>query len=197
MNRKKKPFVIFNLLLIIIVLTATGSLILPTSPSALYWASLPPYNVLWPLWSDVLSPVNPVSGIATPLVSALTRNTILPVQPCLAWDPCQPGGSGLPWLLYNTPAALGSGLLFYDPFYGMNAWPPSYMLDPVTSAPSPIALPLGWSLLLPTDFKDLAWYVPLGNAYYANRFGLPFTGLLTSVDIWGLTPLALLPPSVI
>jgi hypothetical protein len=69
------------------------------------------------------------------------------------------------------------------------------MLDPVTGAPAPIALPLGWSVLLPTDLIE--WYVPLANAYYANQFGIPQTGLLTAVDIWGLTPLALLPPSVI
>ena len=162
-----------------------------------YWAALPPYNVLWPLWSDVLSPENPITGLHTPLVTALTRNTILPIQPALAWDPCQPAGSGIPWALYNTPATLGAGLLFYDPFYGMNPWPPSYMLDPITGAPAPIALPLGWSVLSPTPFKGLAWYIPLANAYYANQFGLPLSGLLTAVDIWGLTPLALLPPSII
>ena len=183
----------------IIVFFALVAAILICSPviHSQYWAALPPYNVLWPLWSDILSPVNPTTGLATPLVPALTRNTILPVQPVLAWDPCQPSGSGIPWLLYNTPAPLGPGLLFYDPFYGLNSWPPSYMLDAITGAPSPIALPLGWSVLLPTDPKNLQWYLPLANAYYANRFGLPLTGLLTAVDIWGLTPLALLPPSVI
>ena len=194
---KKKPFMICHLLLFIFILVVTGSLFISPSGHAQYWAAIPPYNVLWPLWSDVLSPQNPATGLPTPLVAALNRNTILPVQPCLAWDPCQPGGSGIPWLLYNTPAPLGPGLLFYDPFYGLNSWPPSYMLDPVTGAPAPIALPLGWSVLLPTDLKGLNWYLPLANAYYANQFGLPLTNLLTAVDIWGLTPLGLLPPSVI
>jgi hypothetical protein len=194
---KKKPFIICNLLLIIFILVMAGSLIISPSGQAQYWAALPPYNVLWPLWSETLSPINPATGLATPLVPALPANAILPVQPVLAWDPCQPSGSGIPWLLYNTPAPLGPGLLFYDPFYGLNSWPPSYMLDPVTGAPAPISLPPGWSVLLPTALDGLEWYLPLANAYYANQFGLPLTGLLTAVDIWGLTPLALLPPSVI
>ncbi len=159
--------------------------------------------MLWPLWSPPLvTDFNPDPLVllgTTPIIPALTRNTILPVQPLLAWDPCQPGGSGIPWLLYNSPLPLGPQLLFYDPFYGLNPWPPSYMLDPVTGAPAPISLPLGWSILLPTALKSLNWYLPLANAYYANLFGLslPDLGLLTAVDIWGLTPLALLPPSII
>ena len=195
MYRKKKIFIVFNILVFVFIFVTLADF--TVTIQAQYWTPLPPYNVLWPLWSPALSPVDPITGLAAPLVTSLTRNAILPVQPVLAWDPCQPSGSGIPWLLYNTPAPLGPGLLFYDPFYGMNSWPPSYMLDPVTGAPAPISLPLGWSVLLPTALGGLEWYVPLANAYYANQFGLPLTGLLTSVDIWGLTPLASLPPSVI
>lgn len=67
---------------------------------AQYWTTLPPYNLLWPLWSPPLSPVDP-----TPLISDLIDNTILPVQPAIIWDP-----------ILNT-------------IYGINPWPPSYLLD--------------------------------------------------------------------
>ncbi len=183
-------------IIILLVITAV-ILICSTAIHAVYWAALQPYNVLWPLWSDVLSPVNLATGQAAPLVNALTRNTILPVQPCIAWDPLQPGGSGLPWALYNTPPPFGPGLLFYDVFYGLNSWPPSYMLDPATGAPAPIALPAGWSVLLPTALKGIQYFIPLANAYYNYQYGVPIASLLTAADIWGLTPLALLPPSVI
>ena len=153
------------------------------------WAAMPPYNVLWPLWSPALSPGG------TPLVTNVTKNTVLPVQPALAWDPLQPGGSGIPWALYNTPAALGGGLLYHDIYYGLNPWPPKYMLDATTGAPAPITLPAGWSVLLPTALKGLQFYIPLANAYYSYQYGVPISSLLTSADIWGLTPLALLPPS--
>ena len=159
------------------------------------WAAMPPYNVLWPLWSPALSPGG------TPLVTNLTKNTVLPAQPCLAWDPLQPGVAGviglagLPWALYNTPAAFGGGLLYHDIYYGLNPWPPSYMVNATTGAPAPITLPAGWSVLLPTALKGLQFYIPLANAYYSYQYGVPITSLLTSADIWGLTPLALLPPS--
>ncbi|MGA1795680.1 MAG: hypothetical protein ACMUIL_07455 [bacterium] len=191
MYKGRHDSIVLCALIIFIVIGMGFSLV-----HAQYWAALPPYNVLWPLWSDILSPIDPVTGLATPLVNAITRNTILPIQPVMAWDPVQPSGAGIPWLLYNTPAALGNQLLFYDVFYGLNQWPPSYLVDSATGVPNPIALPLGWSLLLPTDLKNLQWYLPLANTYYSNIYGVPLTSLLTAVDIWGLTPLALLPPSV-
>ena len=42
------------------------------------WEPLPPYNLLWPLWSPVLSPPDPVTGEPTPLVDSLYENTVLP-----------------------------------------------------------------------------------------------------------------------
>ncbi|MGA1864012.1 MAG: hypothetical protein ACMUHX_03010 [bacterium] len=53
---------------------------------AQYWAALPPYNLLWPLWSPILSPPDPITGLPSPLTTELTSSTILPVQPGLAWD---------------------------------------------------------------------------------------------------------------
>ena len=88
-------FIIF----IIFALTVSGGLLRPVEVDARYWEILPPYNVLWPLYSPPLSPIDPVSGVATPLISELTANTILPVQPGIAWDPSQ----DVYWLLYNTP----------------------------------------------------------------------------------------------
>jgi len=67
-----------------------------TVVQAQYWQALPPYNTLWPLWSPPLSPINPLSGLPTPIVSNLRPSTVLPVQPGLTWDP----NMEYPWLLY-------------------------------------------------------------------------------------------------
>jgi hypothetical protein len=175
---------------------------MPISTQAQYWAAIPPYNVLWPLFSPVLSPIDPLTGLPTPLVSSLTNNTILPVQPALVFDPCQPNVEGMGFLVYNTPPAFGTGLTYWDPYYGLNPWPPSYMLDPITGAPLPIALPIGWSVydvgsLL--ELKHFEWFVPLGNAAFSLKFGVPFTSLLTPADIWGnlILPVAALPTPII
>ncbi|MGA1842228.1 MAG: hypothetical protein ACMUIU_16530 [bacterium] len=195
MYRTKKSFIIFNILIFVFIFVTIAGFIVTIQ--AQYWTPLPPYNVLWPLWSPVLSPVDPITGLATPLVTSLTRNTILPTQPGLAWDPCQPGVEAFPWLLYNTPLAFGGGLTYWDVYYGMNPWPPEYMLDPVTGAPITIALPLGWTLLLPTSLSHFGWFVPLSNAIFSYRYGVPIADLLTTADIWGFTPLAALPPPII
>ena len=177
-------------------------LIFPQNAEPQYWAAMPPYNVLWPLFSPVLSPIDPVTGLPTPLVTSLTNQTVLPVQPALVFDPCQPNVEGMGFLVYNTPPAFGSGLTYWDPYYGLNAWPPSYMLDPVTGAPLPIALPLGWSVydagsLL--ELKHFEWFVPLGNAAFSLAFGVPYSSLLTTGDIWGnlILPLTALTPPII
>ncbi|MGA1865211.1 MAG: hypothetical protein ACMUHX_09130 [bacterium] len=191
----KKSFIIFNILIFAFTFVTIAGFIVTIQ--AQYWIPLPPYNVLWPLWSPALSPVDPITGLAAPLVTSLTRNTILPVQPSLAWDPCQPGVEAFPWLLYNTPLAFGGGLTYWDVYYGMNPWPPEYMLDPLTGAPITISLPLGWSLLLPTSLSEFGWFVPLGNAIFSYRYGVPISSLLTTADIWGFTPLAALPTPII
>ena len=201
MYREKKLFIIFNILIFIFILVTSVDLIIPTSNHALYWTNLPPYNVLWPLWSPPLvTDFNPDPLVlvgTTPIITELTRNTILPVQPGLAWDPCQPGVEAFPWLLYNTPLAFGGGLTYWDVYYGMNPWPPEYMLDPVTGAPITLALPLGWTLLGPTSLSHFGWFVPLGNAIFSNRYGVPIADLLTTAELWGFTPLAALPTPII
>ncbi|MGA1869690.1 MAG: hypothetical protein ACMUJM_14230 [bacterium] len=182
--------------ILIFTIVVACALITPLSIQAQYWAAMPPYNVLWPLWSPALSPADPITGITVPVVTTLTKDTILPIQPALAWDPCQPAGTGVPWLLYNTPATLGGGLLYWDLYYGLNAWPPSYMLDPATGAPAPIALPVGWSVLLPPKLDSLAPVIPIGNLVYSSRYLVPLSSLLTTADIFGLPALATLPPPI-
>ena len=141
------------------------------------WINLPPYNTLWPLWSSVLSPLNAL-GIPTPLVSSLKPDTILPVQPCLTWDP----NLNYPWLLYNTPL----GMTHYDPLFGIDLWPPAYLLDPF-GIPLPINLSLikGWSLLKPTSTSWLSATLPVANNAYYSSYP-QFAPLLTTSLIAGL-----------
>ena len=157
------------------------------------WVAMPPYNVLWPLWSPILSPLN-AAGIPTPLVTELTRNTILPVQPCIAYDPYildlpgpatgWPMGWQPPWLLYNGPA----GLLFFDTLYGLNPWPPPSFLDAATGAPIPITLPLLYSLSPLPDLKETQYIFELANLTYllgyGDILGVAPASLLTFADIW-------------
>ena len=128
------------------------------------WAPLPPYNTLWPLWSPILSPPNPLTGVPTPILSSLTGNTVLPLQPGLTLDP----RNDYPYLLYNTLL----GMAYFDPLYGVNLWPPRNLLDPILGTPLPINLGLikGWSTLAPTSTSWLTSYVPVGNNAYYNSY---------------------------
>ena len=161
-----------------------------SSVQAQYWQALPPYNLLWPLWSPALSPADPVTGVPTPLVSTLTSGSILPSQPALFWDPSYT----LPYLLYNIPISYGGGMVYFDPYFGLNPWPPSYLLDPITGDPAPISLSTGFAALSPTSLLTTTVYY--ANLLYISKYpylglGLlnPITDLLTPGEIWGLTPL--------
>ena len=79
MMRKKCLFLIFTF---IMAWALVGS-----SALAQDWAIMPPYNLLWPLWSPVYSPTNPATGLPTPLLSEITSTTILPVQPVYLFNP--------------------------------------------------------------------------------------------------------------
>ncbi|MGA1844762.1 MAG: hypothetical protein ACMUIS_09405 [bacterium] len=173
-------------LLCIIILTIfmVMSITFRSMAGADTWAPLPPYNVLWPLWSPALSPIDPTTGVPIPLVGSLNASTVLPVQPGLVWNPA----ISYPYLLFNVPG----GLAYYDPLFGINSWPPDYMLDPVTGNPLPIDLPLGWNLLPPTDPLWLNSNVPIANLAYigayqgyalqALSYGLPVN--LSGLDPW-------------
>jgi hypothetical protein len=142
------------------------------------WWPLPPYNTLWPLWSPTLSPPN-FLGIPIPIVSSLTKKTVLPVQPGLTWDPVN---QKYPWLLYDTP----SGMVYYDPVFGINLWPPSYLLSPL-GTPLPLNLSaVKWSTLLPTATSWLSANVPTANNTYYTTYP-QFAPLLTTSAIAGLT----------
>jgi hypothetical protein len=187
----KSSSLMFMILASIILIMAV--LLFFTSGLAQYWTALPPYNILWPLWSPALSPIDPVTGLTTPLITTLTKNTVLPVQPALVWDPSYIIGSDpgqVPYLLYNTPPEFGFGLLYYHDIYGLNPWPPNYLLDPITKEPLPLSLPLGWSILSPYALGEFEYYVPIANLFYATTFGLTgqaFLDLLQPWDIWGPT----------
>jgi len=170
-------------ILMMAILVAIGIIGTPLS-QAQYWEALPPYNLLWPLWSPVLSPV-PATGmpVPVPLVSSLDNTTILPVQPALVWDPAQM----YPWLMYNIPSGFGGGLAYFDAFYGLNPFPPPYLLD-TAGAPLPIGLPVGFDALPPTDIAAFAPYVLFGNYFFADRYDVDIATLLTAANIWGFPP---------
>ena len=153
-----------------------------------YWQPLPPYNTLWPLWSPVLSPIDPLTGAPLPIINELTPETILPVQPALTWDPRQAN----PWLLYNSPY----GLCYYDPLYGIDLWPPDSLLDPLTGLIAPIDLLLlktYYTALAPTSTSWLTNTVPLANVFFYNTYpsitvaSTPsFSSFLTPAQLLGL-----------
>jgi len=174
-------------------LLAGMALFLTASPAvrAQNWQAIPPYNLLWPLWSPMLSPPNPVTGVPTPLLSSVTKNTFLPIQPILLWDPVL---RGYPYILYNIPQPLGGGMVFFDQYFGLNPWPPGYLIDPITRLPDPITLPIGYAVFSPTPLDPFADFLTLANLYYLAEyppglFATSISSLLTTAEIWGLPPL--------
>ena len=149
------------LAVIMIGVVLNSSLAFAQAP-VINWVALPPYDTLWPLWSPALSPIDPVSGDPTPIVTNLSKGTVLPAQPGLTWDPAWQN----PWLLYNTPA----GMLFYDPLYGINTWPPDYLVNPVTGLPQKITLPSDYDYLPPTSSSWILNTVPIANSTYLTAY---------------------------
>ncbi|MEW5801032.1 MAG: hypothetical protein AB1847_02900 [bacterium] len=186
MNAEKRTCQRFFILALFILIS--GLLAIQSSTAAAAnWQPLPPYNTLWPLWSPPLSPVNALTGLPTPIVNQISRSTVLPVQPGLTWDPRKT----YPWLLYNTPL----GLCYYDPYYGINSWPPSSLLDPLTGLPAPIdlvTLKIAYTALAPTSSSWLAANVPVANVYFFNTYPPaavastpPLSSLLTPAILLG------------
>jgi len=165
-----------KILFISFILIISISITLP-SAKAQYWQAMPPYNVLWPLWSPALSPINPLTGIPIPLVTYIKSNTVLPVQPCLVWDL----NKANPWLIYNSHF----GLIYWDTNFGFIKWPPYYLLNPVTGHQNPIILPLHYEILSPFDENDLNPLISLGNLSYSSLYGVPVSSLLTAGEILG------------
>jgi len=140
------------------------------------WVALPPFNTLWPLWSHALSPVDPITGLPTPIVSDLSPGTVLPVEPGLTWDPA----FNYPYLLFNSP----DGLVYFNVLGGIKGgilpWPPSYLQTTFSEAgnlwtlpPVPIILPAGYAELPPTPALWLAQWIPAAFANYFYNFPPP------------------------
>jgi len=206
----KAVTLIITVTLIIFVISSLNS---NFQAMAQTWQALPPYNFLWPLWSPILSPIDPVTGLKTPVVSDLYYDTVLPVQPGVVWNYI----FDYPYFLYNSPV----GLQYYDVVYGINPWPPSYSLD-AKGFPIPIILPVGYQYLPPSDIYWLQENLPLANSAYIAQYptwalaaynaGLPpklvgldpwlaslvyptpsISSLLTIADLLGYTPPVLAP----
>lgn len=150
-----------NILLIILFLGVFSILFSPVA-EAQYWQPLPPYNTLWPLWNPIFSPIDPVTELPTPIVTNLSPSTVLPVQPCLTWDP----NWLYPFLLYNTPL----GMAYYDPAQGVNLWPPKYLIDPLTGVPLPLNLPTVYANYGPTSAEWLLNNVQTANLSYIASY---------------------------
>lgn len=143
------------------------------------WAPIPPYNVLWPLWSPALSPPDAL-GVPTPLVTSLTSATILPIEPAIVWDPTLPDF----YVLYNSAA----GLQYYDfVFPDFYDWPPRYLLSvypSYTTYPNPIPLPLNYATLI--LFDPIQWinsWIPFLNTEIQNLNPTAVLSLLTPADL--------------
>ncbi|MGA1823239.1 MAG: hypothetical protein ACMUIP_01155 [bacterium] len=177
-----------NYLIFIVTLSIMIGLVITPSLQAQNWQSIPPYNLLWPLWSPTQSPINPVTGVATPILSEITSSTIFPMQPIMAWNPNSfewPMSITMPWFFYNSP----TGPIFFDAFYGLNAWPPPSFLDSA-GAPVPITLAAGYSFSPLPLLKETQYIFELSNltylAAYGSLLGIDPTSLLSFADIWGL-----------
>ena len=151
------------------------------------WVPLPPYNILWPLWSPVLSPPDAL-GVPTPLLTTLNANTILPIEPVVVWDPSLPYF----YLLYSQPWDPG---IFYYNYYAEDfySWPPDYLTatNPVTGAlsPVPLSLPAGYETLMSLDpALWLHYWVPLINTRIQDWW-------YGGINPYLLTPVDLLPAS--
>jgi len=185
-------------ILIFVVIILVTFVLFPNPGTAQLWKPLPPYNVLWPLWSPILSPPNPLTGVPTPLVSTLNKDTYLPVQPAFVWDPSLP----YYYMLYNYVPVDGglNELIFFDPtegafnpVYSFKVWPPASLLKAVitttlagtttTISPAALALPANYASLV--SFDPTLWlpfWIPLVNNAYQNLYGI-YPNLLTAADI--------------
>ncbi len=175
-NKSSKKLIVFGFIFFLCICFINISSV----QAQIDWWPLPPYNTLWPLWSPTLSPPN-ILGVPQPIVGSLTPDTVLPVEPGLTWDP----RIDYPWLLYNTP----SGMVYYDPIFGIDLWPPKYFLDALGS-PIPIDLALikGWSTLAPTKTSWLSATIPVANAAYYTSYPI-FAPLLSTAGVLGLPAL--------
>ena len=81
------------------------------------------------------------------------------------------------------------GVVYYDPLFGIDLWPPEYLLDAL-GQPQPINLSLikGWSTLAPTKTSWLSATIPVANNAYYTSYP-QFAPLLSPASVLGLTAL--------
>ena len=164
MYRIKKELVLLVVLPVFVVFFMISSV------SAQYWQAIPPYNMLWPLWSGVLSPEDPITGIPTPLVSSLTSTTQLPIAPVFVLDIGPDNISNVPYFLYNEPPLLGGGLIYYSQRYGFNPFPPPSFTTPEGIVPN--ILPRDYEYIIPGNgFLNFDIQVSNANLAYQDFFG--------------------------
>jgi hypothetical protein len=84
-------------------------------------------------------------------------------------------------------------MCYFDPYYGINTWPPAYLKDSVTGLPAPIDLSLikSWSTLAPTNTAWLLSNVTLANNSYITTYP-PYTYATTPPLSYFLTPASIL-----
>ena len=80
------------------------------SPNAVAatWSALPPYNVLWPLWSPVLSPADAAVYMEAPL---LTDTSLVPLM-------IVPDVNGIGVVIIMEPSMLGMDGFVFDDAWG-------------------------------------------------------------------------------
>jgi len=169
-----------RILICLLVLGLIGNFLITSEIFAQYWQAIPPYNLLWPLWSEVLSPVDPVTGNPTPLVTSLTVSTQLPVQPAWVWSTDRPE---YPYFLFNHPST--GNLWYWDVLTNFNIFPTGW---------PPIDLPLMWQWE-PPPFVEFT-FASLANqaniAYLAATYGLvgalTYSQLQNPAALWGIPP---------
>ncbi|MGA1840288.1 MAG: hypothetical protein ACMUIU_06645 [bacterium] len=176
-----------QLFIILLIVSLAITFVMTQTASAQYWQSMPPYNVLWPLWTEALSPIDAITGLPTPLISSLTSITALPVSPVFVWDTHEIH----PWFLYNAPPILGGGVYYFDALTGFNTFPPPDHLLP-GGVIVPNTLPAGFEFLIP-PFEHVDLLTLIANNAYISAFGanvgaLSYFDLLAPGILWGAPP---------
>ena len=163
-----------KIVLYTIILASITSFFMLSSVNAQYWQAIPPYNLLWPLWVDALSP------LGVPAVSTIDVDTVLPIQPCWVWN----NDLNYPWFLYDFSPGIAGGLLYYDLFSGF--------LPFGTGEVPTLSLPLNYQYLLPpwgaTDFGTWANQSVLFFEITMTNAGYPsvLSQLALPVALWGI-----------
>ncbi len=79
---------------------------------------------------------------------------------------------------------------YFDAIFGINPFPPPELLNPLTGAPAPLALPLNYSSLAIPSLGLALYLFELSNASYQIAYGIDLgvnpVSLLTYYDVYGV-----------